>query len=143
LDGFQNPYTNSALNYTFYLPYSGQIIDIDNIEIPTGVIGNIPKYSVQDWYSTPKQLGANISSPALLGACGYNCTGYDNAYLVNRAAGGPYDWREKGPVAQLASPFSGIQLDIYSDQDAFQLYTCNTMNGMLHRYCRSRASLTR
>jgi len=130
LDGFQNPATNSALNYTFYLPYSGQIIDIDNIEIPTGDINGIAPGSVHDWYSAPKQLGANLSSPALYGACGFNCTGYDNAYLVNRAAGGPYDWREKGPVAQLASPYSGIQLDIYSDQDAFQLYTCNGMNGM-------------
>lgn len=131
LDGFQNPLTNSALNYTFYLPYSGQRIDIDNIEIPTGdILANQPG-SVHDWWTQPKQLGANISSPLLTGSCGYNCTGYDNAYLVNREAMGPYDWTEKGPVATLASPFSGIQLDIFSDQEAFQLYTCNNMNGSL------------
>jgi len=129
LDGFQNPLTNSALNYTFHLPYSGQRIDIDNIEIPTGdILANQPG-SVHDWWSTPKQLGSNITSPLLTGSCGYNCTGYDNAYLVNREQLGSYDWRTEGPVASLASPFSGIQLDIYSDQEAFQLYTCNNMNG--------------
>lgn len=49
---------------------------------------------------------------------------------MNRAQNGPYDWREEGGfVARLHSAWSGIQLDVYSDQDAYQLYSCNGMNG--------------
>jgi len=77
LDGFQNPSTPLALNYTLYLPYAGTRTAIDNIEIPTGDILANKQFSVNDWWSAPKQLGANISSPDLLGNCGYNCTGYD------------------------------------------------------------------
>jgi len=46
--------------------------------------------------------------------------GYDNAWLVTRE--GPsspytYDWTQSGPIATLASNWSGITLDIYSDQE--------------------------
>lgn len=130
LDGFQNPNTPLALNYSLHLPYSGQRVACDGILIPNGTIAPNQQYSVNDFWSAPKQLGANITSPDLVGNCGTNCTGYDTAYLINRAQDGPYDWREKGPVATLASPYSGIQIDIFTDQEAFQVYSCNGMNGM-------------
>ena len=57
------------------------------------------------------------------------CTMTDNCWLVNRAQNGPYDWRNDGYVARLHSAWSGIQLDVYSDQEAFQLYSCNGQNG--------------
>lgn len=104
-------------------------MDIDGIEIPTGTILPNQQYSVNDFWSAPKQIGANISSPELLGNCGTNCTGYDTCYIVNRDQDGPYDWREKGPVATLASAFSGIQIDVFTDQQAFQMYSCNNNNG--------------
>jgi aldose 1-epimerase len=34
-------------------------------------------------------------------------------------------------VAQLSSPWSGIQLEVYTDQDAFQLYSCNGQDGSM------------
>ena len=73
--GFQNPNTPLALNYTLHLPYGGTRTEIDNIEVPTGNILSNKQYSVNDWWSAPKQLGANITSPDLLGNCGFNCTG--------------------------------------------------------------------
>jgi len=76
LDGFQNPTTPLALNYSLFLPYAGLRTEIDNIEVPTGNLLGNKQGSVNDWWSAPKQLGANITSPALLGNCGYNCTGY-------------------------------------------------------------------
>jgi len=111
------------------MPYSGQRIGIDSIEIPTGdILANHPG-SAYDFWSGPKQIGQDILSPELYGHCGPSCQGYDNAWLVNRESEGPYDWREKGPVLTLASAFSGIQLDIFSDQEALQFYSCNNMNG--------------
>ncbi|TKA80828.1 hypothetical protein B0A49_01758 [Cryomyces minteri] len=131
LDGFQNPSTPTALNYSLYLPYSGQRIGTDGILIPNGTILPDQPGSVNDFWSAPKQIGANFSAPEALGNCGTGCTGYDTCFLVNREQDGPYDWREKGPVATLGSPFSGIQVDVYSDQQAFQVYTCSGQNGSL------------
>ncbi|KAF2874424.1 galactose mutarotase-like domain-containing protein [Massariosphaeria phaeospora] len=131
LDGFANPDTPTALNHTFHLPYSGQRVGVDGILIPDGTILANEPYSVNDFWSAPKQIGANHTAPELVGNCGTNCRGYDNCYIVNRDQDGPYDWRTSGPVATLASDFTGIQVDIFSDQDAFQMYSCGGMNGTL------------
>jgi aldose 1-epimerase len=131
LDGFQNTETATALNHSLYLPYSGQRVGVDGILIPDGTILSNRPYSVNDFWSAPKQIGANHTSPELLGNCGTNCTGYDNCYLVNRAQNGPFDWHSSGPVAVLSSPWSGIQVDIFTDQEAFQVYSCGGQNGTL------------
>ncbi|EFW98550.1 aldose 1-epimerase [Grosmannia clavigera kw1407] len=129
LDGFANNETNTVLNHSLYLPHSGLRVATDSILIPTGdLVANQPG-SVNDFWTTPKQLGANFSSPALRGNCGFNCTGYDTCYLVSREAG-TYDWRDS-LVARLQSPWSGIQLDVFSDQQAFQMYSCSGQNGSL------------
>ncbi|KAA8571565.1 hypothetical protein EYC84_001563 [Monilinia fructicola] len=118
LDGFANNETATALNHSLYLPYGGQRIGTDSILIPTGdIVANQPQ-SLNDFWSTPKQIGANFSNPDLLGNCGENCTGYDTAYIINRDALVPYSWHDS-PVARLRSAWSGIQVDIYSDQSAF------------------------
>ncbi|KAH7040640.1 diphthamide biosynthesis protein 1 [Microdochium trichocladiopsis] len=127
LDGFANNETNTVLNHTLHLPYSGQIIGVDNILIPDGTILANQPGSPNDFWTAPKQIGADLDKT--LNNCGFNCTGYDNAWLVNRAQDGPYDWRTDGYVARVHSPWSGIQLDIYSDQEAFQVYSCNGQNG--------------
>lgn len=58
------------------MPYSGQRIDADNILIPTGdILANQPG-SVNDFWTKPKAIGANITAPELEGNCGFNCTGY-------------------------------------------------------------------
>lgn len=53
----------------------------------------------------------------------------DNCWLVTQDKTDTFDWSTDGFVARLRSPWSGIQLDIFSDQDAFQMYSCNGMNG--------------
>lgn len=76
LDGFANNETQTVFNHSLFMPYSGQRVDVDNILIPTGdILANQPD-SVNDFWSAPKQIGANISSPELEGNCGFNCTGY-------------------------------------------------------------------
>ena len=142
------------------MPYAGQRVAGDGILIPTGdILANEPG-SLNDFWSAPKQLGANFSNPDLLGNCGTNCTGYgtslspfilffghgdrdayqheesegltwntDTCYITDRDA--PFDWQAEGvpPVARLRSDWSGIQVDIYTDQDAFQVYSCGGQNG--------------
>lgn len=131
LDGFQNPDTSTIINHTLYLPYSGQRVDVDNIKVPTGTILPNQLYSVNDFWShsAGKALGHNFTSSHIIDNCGLGCNGYDNAYLINREAGGDYFWLERGPVAIMKSKFSGITMNLYTDQDALQLYTCNGMDG--------------
>ncbi|RMZ19123.1 hypothetical protein D0859_16887 [Hortaea werneckii] len=175
LDGFQNPSTPLALDHTLHLPYAGFRPEVDNILIPTGYILSNKQYSVNDWWTAPKPLGANLSAAELRGNCGWNCTGYDvsrfpssphlllslnpfaslparqkwrplsvvqiscpehtlitkqNCYILNRNHAESLNW-DAAPVATLASPWSGIQVDIYTEQEAVQIYTCNNMNGFL------------
>jgi len=76
LDGFANNQTQSALNHTFYLPYSGQRVDVDNILIPTGDILANKRGSVNDFWSAPKQVGAGFRDKEIEGNCGKGCNGY-------------------------------------------------------------------
>ena len=126
LDGFQNPNTSLALNHTLYMPYATRRIAVDNTLIPTGEILDNRRGQAFDFWSRPKQIGRDINKPVVRGACGFNCTGYDNAFLFDDD--GPPDWQTL-PVATLASNWSGIRVDVFTDQAAYQLYTCNNMNG--------------
>jgi aldose 1-epimerase len=128
LDGFQNPSSATNANWTFYLPFSGQRVGVDGILIPDGTILPNKPGSVDDFWSKPKQIGESAGDPELLGNCGTNCLGYDNCWLINRAQYGTYDWKEE-PVASLSSEWSGIGIEIFSDQDAFQMYSCPGQDG--------------
>ena len=137
LDGFQNPHTPLALEHTLYMPHAGQRISTDGTLIPDGdVLPNV-KDGTFDFWSKPKQLGANITAPlglnitysAAHGACGTGCTGYDTCFTLNRNAQRRLNSQNKQSVATLASPWSGIRLDIFTNQEAMQVYTCNNMNG--------------
>lgn len=76
LDGFANTETNTALNHTLWLPYSGQRVGVDTILIPTGEILPNKKGSVNDFWSKPKQIGHSLHDKDALGNCGLNCPGY-------------------------------------------------------------------
>jgi aldose 1-epimerase len=138
LDGFQNPSSPTALGHNLFLPFSGTRLEVDGILIPTGNVIPNAAGSPNDFWTTPKDIGKSFDDPAMKGNCGTNCTGYDNCYIVQRSQfgsnyyapltdGGP--WYEADPVASLRSEWSGIQVNIYSDQDAFQLYSCNFQDG--------------
>jgi galactose mutarotase-like enzyme len=138
LDGFQNPNTNTIMNHNLVLPFSGQRIDVDGILIPTGNIISNQIGTANDFWSKPKNIGDGFRQPGIKGNCGSGCDGYDNCYLVQREQFGagyfaPLSdggaWWTDDPVASLRSEWSGIQLNVYSDQAAFQLYSCNGQNG--------------
>jgi galactose mutarotase-like enzyme len=142
LDGFQNPNTQTALDHTLSLPYSAQRVDVDGILIPTGnLLANQPG-SVNDFWTKPKTIGASFQDPEIKNNCGTGCSGYDTCYLVSREqailAGtlpSGSRWWAADPVASLSSAWSGIRVDVYSDQDAFQIYSCNGQNGKTALNC--------
>lgn len=133
LDGFSNPETPTILNHTLSLPFSGQRVNVDPYLVPDGLIAPNTLYSVNDFWSySGKQIGKNFTRKQMDGNCGQKCHGYDNCYLINRDAGKQMGWwMDKGPVATLRSKWSHIRLNVYTDQSAVQLYTCNSMDGTL------------
>ncbi|CZR63159.1 related to aldose 1-epimerase [Phialocephala subalpina] len=126
LDAFSNPDTDLVLNHTLSLPFSTRMIGIDENTQSTGALPSIPKGSINDFYSKPKQIGASSTDAAWVGNCGTagGCAGYNNQWLVER------NESQAGlPLATLSSGWSGIKWDLYSDQPGIVVYSCHWMSG--------------
>ncbi|KAL8645343.1 MAG: hypothetical protein Q9210_006757 [Variospora velana] len=126
LGAFVDAEGSTILNHTLQMPHTSRYIEIDNIGVPTGAIGSVDGTPYD--FTSPKQIGRDILSAT--NGCGYNCTGYDNAFILDRP-------RYSGPEATdlsmltLSSASTGIRLDIYTNQQSLQIYTCDNTNGTI------------
>ena len=122
LDAFA---TNDVLNQTLHLPYGKRIIGTDNIQVPTGALEAVAGGAFD--FTEPKQIGRDIARAT---ECGFNCTGYDNAFIMDRP-------RASGPEAtdltllSLSSPATGIKMDVRTNQQNIQFYSCISQNGTI------------
>ncbi|KAF6224441.1 hypothetical protein HO133_011018 [Letharia lupina] len=126
LDAFSNPSDLTILNDTLHMPYSARYVQIDNIEVPNGTIGIVNGSSLD--FTSPKQIGRDILNA--IDDCGFNCTGYDNAFILDRPR---YSAPEATDISVLTmySNVTGIQLDVYTNQQSLQLYACDNLNGTI------------
>ncbi|KIY03596.1 uncharacterized protein Z520_00287 [Fonsecaea multimorphosa CBS 102226] len=112
---------------TLWMPDSDRYIVVDPILIPTGALGAVSNVSALDFLS-PKLLGDAVDNAT--GVCGEGCTGIDNAFILDRPANaGPTS--SNYPVLALWSETTGIQLDVSTNQQGLQIYTCNGQNGTI------------
>ncbi|KAJ9615065.1 hypothetical protein H2200_001139 [Cladophialophora chaetospira] len=112
---------------TLWMPYSDRYIKVDPILIPTGALGSVTDLSNLDFLS-PKLLGNAVNNAT--GVCGAGCTGIDNAFILDRPAGaGPT--ASNFPVLSLWSQTTGIRMDVSTNQQGLQIYTCNGQNGTI------------
>lgn len=112
---------------TLWMPYSKRFVEVDTILIPTGAIGTVAASPVLD-FTAPKLIGADLSDA--VDVCGLGCTGYDNAFIIDR----PKDsgtTASNFPVLSIWSDTTGIRLDIGTNQQGLQIYSCNGQNGTL------------
>ncbi|MCJ1335137.1 hypothetical protein MMC09_000403 [Bachmanniomyces sp. S44760] len=125
LGAFVSATASTVLNDTLHMPYSARYIEIDNIEVPTGQIGIVNNTDLD--FTSPKQIGQDILNAH---QAGFNSTGYDNAFILDRPR---YSSPEANDISVLtmASKDTGIQLDIRTNQQSLQIYTCNNMNGTI------------
>lgn len=125
LGAFVNQEASTVLKDTLYMPYSARAIQVDNILVPTGGL-EIVKGTPLD-FTSPKQIGQDIANAH---QCGFNCTGYDNSFILDRPR---YSAPEATDltVLTLSSPVTGIQMDIRTNQQNLQIYTCGNMNGSI------------
>jgi aldose 1-epimerase len=75
LDAFANPSTQRIWNHTLHLPHSHLRLSIDSNALPTGEILSIPPNLLDDFYSTPRQLGFGDSRLEFATHCGSTCSG--------------------------------------------------------------------
>ncbi|KAI5853576.1 aldose 1-epimerase [Tricharina praecox] len=123
LDGFANPDSEKVYDHELHLPFSGMRIGVDDNLIPTGELLPNKNGSVTDFWSQPKAIGKHLNDTERGPDCGAGCSFYDNAFLV-----GPHD-KENQYVARLNSPWSGVEVKVFTDQAAFQIYSCAASNG--------------
>jgi aldose 1-epimerase len=117
----------TILNDTsFYMPYADRWIPTDSILIPTGELGTTASEPALD-FTTPKTVGEGVAQAE--GLCGANCTGIDNAFIFDRPAYVGADTYY--PIFSMWSTTTGIQLDISSNQQGLQIYTCNGQDGTI------------
>ena len=126
LDAFANPADLTILNNTLYMPYSARYVEIDSIEVPNGTIGVVDNTFLD--FTSPKQIGRDIAEA--VNACGLGCTGYDNAFILDRPRYSAPEATDLS-VLTMASNVTGIQLDIRTNQQSLQIYTCDNLNSTI------------
>ncbi|KAG0126567.1 galactose mutarotase-like domain-containing protein [Tuber indicum] len=121
LDAFGNPDTDLIWNHSYHMPFSQRLLEPDPSMLPTGRIISIPAGDINDFWSGPRLLGAGSNDPLWKGNCGSEsgCEGYNNCWIVDKPTS-----QATAPVATLSSAWSGIKVDIYTDQAGMQVYTC-------------------
>jgi aldose 1-epimerase len=126
LGAFINTAGSTILDDTLYMPYSDRYIETDGIEVPTGVIGYVKNTPLD--FTTPKPIGADINQT--VNNCGTGCTGYDNAFILDRPSICGTS-AENLTVLTMISPETGIKLDVKTNQNNVQIYSCNNLDGMI------------
>lgn len=112
---------------TLWMPYSERYIEVDNILVPTGALGTVASRPVLD-FTSPKTIGRDMQRATDL--CGNGCTGYDNAFILDRPHGTGAE-AANFPVLSLWSMTTGIRMDVSTNQQGLQIYSCNGQNGTI------------
>lgn len=112
---------------TLWMPYSARYIGVDSILVPNGTIQTVASHPALD-FTAPKLVGADISDA--VDYCGGGCVGYDNAFIVDRPYGTGLT-ASNFPVLSLWSGTTGIRMDVSTNQQGLQVYSCNGQNGTI------------
>lgn len=137
LDAFVNTTDPTILEHTLHMPYSDRYVEIDSIEVATGAIGSTTDTPLD--FTSPSTLGSSIK--AGVQQCGADCIGIDTNFIIDRAfpaslATGVYspsanNVPSTAPVLTISSSRTGITMDVYTNQPALIVYTCNKLNGTI------------
>jgi aldose 1-epimerase len=112
---------------TLWMPYSNRHIEVDDMLIPTGAFGTVASRPVLD-FTSPKTIGRDLQKATNL--CGNGCTGYDNAFILDRPRGTGAE-AAIFPVLSLWSMTTGIRMVVSTNQQGLQIYSCNGQNGTI------------
>lgn len=111
---------------TLWMPYSDRYINVDNLKVPNGTIGTVASYRPLD-FTSPKLIGRDVMNAHL---AGFNSTGYDNAFIIDRPKNTGLE-PSNFPVLSLWSSATGIRMDLATNQQGLQIYSCIGQNGTI------------
>ena len=111
---------------TIWMPYAQRYIETDGNLIPNGTIGTVVSQPALD-FTSPKTVGDAVDVAE--GVCGTGCTGVDNAFLLDRPVGAGDS--SMVPAVSMWSSTTGIKMDVQTNQQGVQIYTCNGQNGTI------------
>jgi len=112
---------------TLWMPYSKRYVEVDDILVPTGALGTVASRPVLD-FTSPKTIGRDLQGATDL--CGHGCTGYDTSFILDRPHGTGAE-AMNFPVLSLWSTTTGIRMDVSTNQQGLQIYSCNGQNGTI------------
>lgn len=127
LNAFTDAQNPTILNDLLSIPYSNRYIDTDKYLVPTGDISLVQDKTGTDFIE-PIALGSNIKRA--VGVCGPKCTGLDTAFILDRPR---YSAPESTDLVLLTlqSNKTGIKMELRTNQQSLQLYTCDGQDGTI------------
>lgn len=123
-----NAFTEATIlnDTTLWMPHSDRFIDVDNLKVPNGTISTVASYPPLD-FTSPKLIGRDIMNAHL---AGFNSTGYDNAFIIDRPRNTGLE-ASSFPALSLWSSATGIRMDLSTNQQGLQIYSCIGQNGTI------------
>ncbi|KAF4619448.1 hypothetical protein D9613_005351 [Agrocybe pediades] len=92
---------------------ASKFVATDGNLIPTGKLTSVAGTAMD--FRKAKSIGKSIPDTAAAQFCG---TGFDNCWIFDKV-------QEKSPALSIWSVNSGIKLDVFTNQPALQIYSCN------------------
>lgn len=126
LGAFVDVQSQTVLNNTLHMPYADRYVQIDGIEVPNGTTGVVAGTPLD--FTKPHTVGSRIKNT--VNNCGTGCTGYDNAFIIDRPSSSGPDSTDL-TLLTMSSPSTGIRLDVRTNQHSLQIYSCNGLNGTI------------
>ena len=125
LDGFAAEANNTVAEHKLRLPYSGFRFAMDEDSVPTGDMKSNAQGSTFDFWSGERQIkDGQKANPA--GPGNASLAGIDETFLIARSQ----PWHKDGQaVAILQSDYSGINVELYTDQEALHVHSWSSVNG--------------
>ncbi|CAK4031433.1 aldose 1-epimerase [Lecanosticta acicola] len=127
LGAFVNQQAQRVYDNTLYMPYAKRYPQVETSQVPNGTIGTVAGTFLD--FTTPRLIGSQIFNGPK-NSCGVNCTGYNNAFILDRPRySSPED--TELVVLRMSSPDTRIQMDVRTTQQNLEIFSCNWFNGSI------------
>lgn len=133
LDGFAAETNKTVAQHKLRLPYSGFRFAMDEDNVPTGDMRSNAQGSTFDFWSGERRIRdgqaqkhEHEANPAGSEDMNASRTGIDETFLVARSQ--PWH-KDDHAVAILESDYSGIKVELYTDQEALHVHSWSSVNG--------------
>lgn len=125
LGGFVNHAAQKVYSSTLHMPYSSRYVQVALDQVPNGTIGSVHGTYLD--YTKPATIGSKILSGPK-DSCGVDCTGYNNAMILDRPRSSGHESADL-VVLSMSSPETGIKMDVRTNQQNLEIFSCNFFNG--------------